>query len=85
MLRFDKVTPAATILVVEDTKNVRDSVQQVIEEMGFRVEAAATEDEAVERARRHRPDLLIVNQHEPVRVDLSHPAPTTASRICERA
>jgi hypothetical protein len=26
-----------------------------------------------------------VNQHEPVRVDMSHPAPTAASRICERA
>ncbi len=85
MLRFDKLTPTAIILVVEDTKNVRDSVQQVIEEMGFQVEAAATEDEAVELAKRRRPDLLIVNQHEPVRVDLLQPAPTTASRICERA
>ena len=85
MLRFDKLTPRAFILVVEDKKNVRDSVQQVIEEIGFRVEAAATEDEAVEFAKRHRPDLLIVDQHEPVRVDLSHRATTIASRICERA
>lgn len=85
MLQFDKIKPPATILVVEDTKNVRDSVVQVIEEMGFEVERATTEDEAVELARQHPPDLLIVNLHEPVRVDVSHPEPTVASRICERA
>jgi hypothetical protein len=32
---------------VENTKNVRDSVQQVMQEMGFHVMAAATEDEAM--------------------------------------
>src|SRR5919202_106976 len=65
MLRFDKLTPTAIILVVEDAKNVRDSVQQVIEEMGFRVEAAATEDEAVELAKRHRAALIVEEPDRP--------------------
>ena len=85
MLVFDKVKPTAMILLVEDAKNVRDSVQQIIEEMGFHVLAATTEDQAVELARQHHPALLIVNQHEPVRVNYSRQEPTTASRICERA
>ena len=85
MLQFDKIKHPATILVVEDPQSVRDSAAQAIEEIGFQVVRAATEEEAVELARRHPPALLVVNQHEPVRVEMSRPAPTVASRIRVRA
>jgi CheY-like chemotaxis protein len=85
LIDFEKLEPTALILVVEDETQVRDSVRELIEEIDYSVETAKDEDEAVERARRKRPHLLIVNLHEPVFVDLSHPSSTAASRICERA
>jgi CheY-like chemotaxis protein len=85
LIKFDKLKPMATILVVEDVGRVRDSARQLIEEMGYHATSASTENEAVERAKQNCPDLLIVNQHEPVSLDMARQDSTLASRIGERA
>ena len=85
LIKFDKLKPTATILVVEDVEKVRDSARQIIEEMGYHAASAGNEDEAVARAKQQCPDLLIVNQHEPVRLEVAHQHPTVASRVSERA
>jgi CheY-like chemotaxis protein len=85
LIKFDKLKPTATILVVEDVEKVRDSARQIIEEMGYQAVSASDEDEAVAQAKQQRPDLILVNQHEPVRLEIAHQHPTVASRISERA
>jgi DNA-binding response OmpR family regulator len=51
----------AAILLVEDDPSVREAVAMALEGGGHRVVTAATGDEAVERWRRHRPDLVLLD------------------------
>ncbi len=51
----------ATILLVEDDPSVREAVGMALEGDGYRVVTAATGDEAVERWRQHRPDLVLLD------------------------
>lgn len=50
-----------TILVVEDIEETRDGIEVLLNTDGYRVEAVRTEREAVESARRKRPDLILVS------------------------
>ena len=51
----------AAILLVEDDPSVREAVGMALEGDGHRVTTAATGDEAVERWRQHRPDLILLD------------------------
>jgi CheY-like chemotaxis protein len=84
-LRDLRVSSTSTILVVERAEEVRYSVQQLIEAMGFDTVSARDEDEAVELAKQTSPELIIVNQHEPVSVVVGQKNPSLADRIRVRA
>jgi len=51
----------AVILLVEDDPSVREAVSMALEGDGHRVTTAASGDEAVERWRGHRPDLVLLD------------------------
>ena len=50
-----------TILVVEDIEETRDGIELLLITDGYRVEAVRNERDAVESARRKRPDLILVS------------------------
>lgn len=50
-----------TILIVEDFDDVRQAVQIMLELHGYRVIEATDGHEAVEMARIHRPDLILMD------------------------
>lgn len=52
---------ARTILVVEDDDATRELIRQVLEDMGLGVLLAACGEEGISRARRERPDLILVD------------------------
>ncbi|MCP9964365.1 response regulator transcription factor [Actinomadura madurae] len=52
---------APTVLVVEDEPSLADILRITLEFHGFRVLRAATGARAVEMARKHRPDLLLLD------------------------
>jgi DNA-binding response OmpR family regulator len=51
----------AAILLVEDDPSVREAVALALEGDGHRVTTAATGDEAIERWRQHRPELVLLD------------------------
>lgn len=51
---------AATILLVDDVDEYRDIIKQGLERRGYRVNTACDELDAVERARRVRPDMILL-------------------------
>lgn len=71
---------AAVILAVHDVEETRDGIEKLLSVDGYRVDPARSEDDAVERARRQRPDLILVSLAGlPVEVLLA------AARIRQRA
>jgi two-component system OmpR family response regulator len=54
-------TAGATVLVVEDEPSLADILRITLEFHGFRVLRAGTGARAVELARKHRPDLLLLD------------------------
>lgn len=70
----------AVILAVHDVEETRDGIEKLLSADGYRVDPARSEDDAVERARRQRPDLILVSLAGlPVEVLLA------AARIRQRA
>jgi two-component system response regulator MtrA len=51
----------ASILLVEDDASVREAVAMALEDDGHRVETAVSGDEALDRWRRSRPDLVVLD------------------------
>ncbi len=71
---------AAIILAVHDVEETRDGIEKLLTADGYRVDAARNEDDAVAKARRQRPDLILVSlAGRPVDVLLA------AARIRQRA
>ena len=71
---------AAIILAVDDVEETRDGIEKLLTVDGYRIEPARSEDDAVDRARRQRPDLILVSlAGRPVEVLLA------AARIRHRA
>ena len=52
---------APLVLVVEDEEETRDGIEHLLTADGYRVEAARSEDDAVDRASRCCPDLILVS------------------------
>jgi DNA-binding response OmpR family regulator len=55
------VTPTRTILVVDDEPRIVDLARDYLEHAGFRVIAASDGTQALESARRDRPDLVVLD------------------------
>ena len=68
------------ILVVQDVEETRDGLEKLLTGDGYRVDAARTEDDAVGRAQREPPDLVLVNLGKPPAEVIA-----VARRIRERA
>ncbi len=49
------------ILVVEDVEEIRDGIEKLLLADGYRVEPARTVEEAILKAKRASPDLLLVS------------------------
>jgi CheY-like chemotaxis protein len=69
-----------TILVVEDVAETRDGIENLLKADGYRVAVARDEQDAIESARRKRPDLILVSL-----AGLPSEVIGTARRIRERA
>ena len=52
---------APRILVVEDVEETRDGIEKLLTADGYRVDPARDEAEAVARARRTPPDLILIS------------------------
>lgn len=52
---------AAIVLVVHDIEETRDGIEKLLTADGYRVNPARNEDDAVERACRQCPDLILVS------------------------
>ena len=50
-----------SILIVEDIEETRDGIEKLLTSDGYRIEAARSEQDAVENARRNSPDLILVS------------------------
>jgi DNA-binding response OmpR family regulator len=51
----------STILVVDDEPSLRDAVSYTLRKEGYRVEIAASGNEAIQAARRSRPDAIVLD------------------------
>lgn len=54
-------TAVQTVLVVDDESSVRDALSYTLSKEGYRVEVAATGSEAIQAARRRRPDAVVLD------------------------
>jgi CheY-like chemotaxis protein len=68
------------VLVVEDVHETRDGIEKLLKADGYRVEVARDERDAIECARRNRPDLILLSL-----AGLAGKVILTARRIRERA
>jgi signal transduction histidine kinase/ActR/RegA family two-component response regulator len=63
--RPDRSTPSPSrprnVLIVEDSADIRESLQELLEGLGHRVEAAADGEQALIRALSHKPDVALVD------------------------
>jgi DNA-binding response OmpR family regulator len=64
--RFDTVrsleaVDTPLILVAHDVEETRDGIEALLTSDGYRVDTARSEDDAVSRVRRRRPDLILVS------------------------
>lgn len=78
MIREDRTN--LIILVVEDVTETRDGIENLLQADGYRVAAARDERDAIESARRRRPDLILVSL-----AGLTREVIVTALRIRKRA
>lgn len=59
------MVPRATILVVEDNVLVRETTRTALEKAGYAVLEAGSGAEALAQARRHHPDLILLDMNMP--------------------
>jgi CheY-like chemotaxis protein len=69
------MTDAQTILVADDSPNIRQLVRSVLQRGGYRVIEAATGPSALRLASQHRPDAVILDFEMPL---------ITGANVCER-
>jgi hypothetical protein len=74
------------VIIVEPDDLIREAILRTVTAPDCAVDVARDEDEAVAKAEQHRPQLIIVKQHEPFDIPrLKLPSSSIASRICRRA
>ena len=56
-----KTARMTRILVVEDVQETRDAIEGLLRRDGYWVDPARDEDDAVERVRLNRPDLILIS------------------------
>jgi DNA-binding response OmpR family regulator len=56
-----KEQAAGTILIVDDDADFREIASRILQQAGYATREAATGEEAVEAARRERPDLVVLD------------------------
>jgi CheY-like chemotaxis protein len=84
--KSSRTEPFAYILIVESDEDLRRLALQTIVATNCAVDVARDEDEAVYKAIQHRPQLIIIRQHEPIEIDPWNPPQfSVASQICRRA
>ena len=71
---------AAVILVADDVEETRDGIERLLKAGGYRVDSARSEQDAVERAERQAPDLILMSLNGP-----SDDTIASARRIRQRA
>src|SRR5437763_14333775 len=71
---------SSLILVIEDVEETRDGIEKLLQADGYRVDPARNEEDAIRRARRECPDLILISPGGPA-MDVS----ATARRIRQRA
>src|SRR5262245_34982142 len=77
---------SAYILMVDNDKSLQESVIHTIKVPNCAIDVARDEDEAVQKALQHRPQLIVVKRHEPLNINVwNPPQPSAASRICRHA
>jgi DNA-binding response OmpR family regulator len=54
-----------TVLVIDDDPDIREALQIVLEDRGYRVVSAPDGDSGIREALHHRPDLVIVDMMMP--------------------
>jgi CheY-like chemotaxis protein len=62
---MDKDNEIFTILVVEDVEEIRDGIEQLLTADHYNVQAARSDEDAVMRARRRNPNLILLSPGEP--------------------
>ena len=76
----------AYVMIVESDDAEREAILRTVKAPNCDVDVARDEDEAVAKAVQHRPQLIIVKQHEPFDLlALKQPSSSIAGRICRRA
>lgn len=55
-----------TILIVEDDADLRQTIQWILEDEGFRIEIAGDGQEALDRARANKPSLVLLDMALPI-------------------
>jgi CheY-like chemotaxis protein len=68
------------ILVVEDVEETRDGIEKLLKADGYRVNTARNEAEAIDRARREHPGLILISLAGPEANIIA-----TAQRIRQRS
>jgi DNA-binding response OmpR family regulator len=71
---------SSLILVMEDVEETRDGIEKLLQADGYRVDPARNEDDAIRRATRECPDLILISPGGPG-IDVS----AAARRIRKRA
>ncbi len=68
------------ILVIEDVEETRDGIERLLTASGYQVNTARDEEDAIQKARLHHPDLILIS----LALDAVRVLPV-ARRIRERA
>ena len=50
-----------TIMVVDDEKDIRDTIQTILEKAGYKVITAVNGDDCLKKLRKEKPDLIIMD------------------------
>ena len=59
------LTNGASVLLIDDDATSREALTEILEEEGYEVLSASGGEEGLEAARRHRPDLLLLDMMMP--------------------
>jgi two-component system chemotaxis response regulator CheY len=65
-MAVQQAVDAALILVVDDERDIRSTVAEMLELEGYEVDEAANGADALEQVERHPPDVILLDMRMPV-------------------